>query len=231
MPKQVPREYRTPNQARVALGLARYSLVASLRNRTALFFNFIFPLVLVFVFGTIGGGGPSKVNLGIPDGFDKSNQIYATLKAAADQGKAQVKFTTGSETELEKKVKQSKVDSILQAPPDGSKDSIKLVSSNGNPSGKAVENVIGGVVSQMNLGALQGANPTVKPPFSVSTSEISGKTFKTIDFALPGLIAFSLLSLATFGVAFPFITMRETLVLKRIFATTVRPLTLSLTKD
>ncbi|TSC66620.1 MAG: antibiotic transport system permease protein, partial [Candidatus Berkelbacteria bacterium Gr01-1014_85] len=50
------------------------------------------------------------------------------------------------------------------------------------------------------------------------------KEFRYIDFALPGQIGFSLLSLATFGVAFGMITLRETLVLKRIFATTVRPI-------
>jgi len=45
---------------------------------------------------------------------------------------------------------------------------------------------------------------------------------QTIDFILPGLLAFSLLASAVFGTAFVFFNLRQTLVLKRFFATPVR---------
>lgn len=44
---------------------------------------------------------------------------------------------------------------------------------------------------------------------------------KTIDFVLPGQLGFSLLSAAVFGVAFVFFNLRQTLVLKRFFATPI----------
>lgn len=46
-------------------------------------------------------------------------------------------------------------------------------------------------------------------------------TPKTIDFILPGQLGFSLLSAGVFGVAFVFFNLRQTLVLKRFFATPV----------
>lgn len=207
------------------LGIARYSLLAILRNKTSLFFNFILPIVLVLVFGSVGGGGANKAKIGVDSSFNQQNAVYQALKQGAELGQIPVEFVDGSPDELEKKLSQSKVDAILINPTDATA-SIGLKTSNGNPTGKATaENILRGTTSQLSIVTYQQQNPNLRPAFTVQDSEISGRSFKTIDYALPGLIAFSLLALATFGIAFPFITMRETLVLKRIFATTVRPLT------
>jgi ABC-2 type transport system permease protein len=217
--------FSTPNQWRVMLGIARYSLLAILRNKTSLFFNFILPIVLVLVFGSVGGGGTNKAKIGIDSSLNQQNAVYQALKQGAEAGQIPVEFIDGSSDELEKKLSQSKVDAILINPTDAT-TSIGLKTSNGNPTGKATaENILRGTTSQLSIATYQEQNPNLRPSFAVQDSEISGRSFKTIDYALPGLIAFSLLALATFGIAFPFITMRETLVLKRIFATTVRPLT------
>ena len=47
------------------------------------------------------------------------------------------------------------------------------------------------------------------------------REYKTIDFILPGQLGFSLLSSGVFGVAFMFFNLRNTLVLKRFFATPI----------
>jgi ABC-2 type transport system permease protein len=47
------------------------------------------------------------------------------------------------------------------------------------------------------------------------------RQYKTIDFILPGQLGFSLLSSGVFGVAFMFFNLRNTLVLKRFFATPI----------
>ncbi len=47
------------------------------------------------------------------------------------------------------------------------------------------------------------------------------RQYKTIDFILPGQLGFSLLSAGVFGVAFMFFNLRNTLVLKRFFATPI----------
>lgn len=48
------------------------------------------------------------------------------------------------------------------------------------------------------------------------------REYKTIDFILPGQLGFSLLSTGVFGVAFIFFGLRNTLVLKRYFATPIK---------
>lgn len=47
------------------------------------------------------------------------------------------------------------------------------------------------------------------------------REYRTIDFVLPGQLGFSLLSSGVFGVAFMFFNLRNTLVLKRFFATPI----------
>jgi ABC-2 type transport system permease protein len=52
--------------------------------------------------------------------------------------------------------------------------------------------------------------------------KVPGRVYRTIDFILPGQLGFSLLSAGVFGVAFIFFSLRQTLVLKRFFATPIR---------
>ncbi len=51
--------------------------------------------------------------------------------------------------------------------------------------------------------------------------ELPGREYTMIDFILPGMLGFSLLSAAVFGVAFVFFNLRQTLVLKRFYATPI----------
>jgi ABC-2 type transport system permease protein len=51
---------------------------------------------------------------------------------------------------------------------------------------------------------------------------VSGREYKYIDFILPGQLGFSLLSSGVFGTAFVFLSLRQTLVIKRFFATPVK---------
>jgi ABC-2 type transport system permease protein len=51
--------------------------------------------------------------------------------------------------------------------------------------------------------------------------EVPGREYSEIDFILPGMLGFSLLSAAVFGVAFLFFSLRQQLVLKRYYATPI----------
>jgi ABC-2 type transport system permease protein len=69
------------------------------------------------------------------------------------------------------------------------------------------------------------ANFPNTPSVGVISNEIvkiEGRPYRTIDFILPGQLGFSLLSAGVFGVAFIFFSLRQTLVLKRFFATPIK---------
>jgi ABC-2 type transport system permease protein len=62
------------------------------------------------------------------------------------------------------------------------------------------------------------------PTYATISNEVEtvpGRVYRTIDFILPGQLGFSLLSAGVFGVAFIFFSLRQTLVLKRFFATPI----------
>jgi ABC-2 type transport system permease protein len=210
------------NPYRATLGLTRYAVIAALRNRTGLFFSIVFPLIFLSIFSALGNSS-HQVVLGITPDVSKGSALYSALLGAAQSKDAPVKLVEGTATDLETRLTQQKVDGVLEGSP--AMDITTLATSNNNIQGAAsAQRFVNALASQTNLKAAIASNPRFVPPVSVNTREISGKAFNYIDFALPGQIGFALLSLATFGVAFPFITLRKTLVLKRMFATSIRPL-------
>lgn len=64
---------------------------------------------------------------------------------------------------------------------------------------------------------------TVRQPIAeLKEATVHGREYKYIDFILPGMLGFSLLSSGVFGTAFVFLSLRLTLVIKRFFATPVK---------
>jgi ABC-2 type transport system permease protein len=57
---------------------------------------------------------------------------------------------------------------------------------------------------------------------SITETVVPGRAYHMIDFFLPGMIGFSLIGSAVFGVAFLFYSLRETLVLKRMYSTPIK---------
>ncbi|HSX41852.1 MAG TPA: ABC transporter permease [Candidatus Saccharimonadales bacterium] len=210
---------QAPSQLLIAWGLTKYALKATLRNRSSLVFSLIFPLVFVAIFGSIGNGG-GKISLGVLDSLNKNQPIYAAIQTIASQSNAPVKIVSDSEANLKTQLNQSKIGAILE--PGASATSLKVVTSTANPQGGAsAQTFLNGILSQLNLRAAG----VTKPTFTVINQDVAGRQYRYIDFALPGQIGFSLISIATFGIAFPLITLRKTLVLKRIFATAAKPIT------
>src|SRR5579863_2313036 len=53
---------KAPSQVTISLGLFKYMLLATLRNRNSLVFGLLFPLIFVLIFGSFGSGiSKSKV--------------------------------------------------------------------------------------------------------------------------------------------------------------------------
>jgi ABC-2 type transport system permease protein len=79
-------------------------------------------------------------------------------------------------------------------------------------------------------GILQHSDPEIQRRVAamadISVSQTVVREYKQIDFILPGQLGFSLMAASIFGTAFVFFNMRNTLVLKRFFATPVRKATI-----
>lgn len=210
---------KAPNQFPAYLAMTYYSFRAQLRNRVTFVIGFIFPLVFISVFGFIGAGSTIAARIGVP--LEKTqNPVAEIIKSIPG-----VKITTDTTAVLEEKLKEGKIDAVLQVSPVGSGFDVQLLTSSAQPQASSTSlSLVKGVVDGLNL-KLAGIT---KPPVSLTSQELSGREFRYIDFALPGQIGFAVLGTSVFGTVFGLITLKKTKVLKRIFATPTRPLTILL---
>ncbi|MBA3724220.1 MAG: ABC transporter permease [Candidatus Levybacteria bacterium] len=215
-------QYKKPNQLRAFFTMMKYFFLAQTRNPATFAFGFLFPVVFISIFGLIGNSTP-PINIGIPIESNRDNPITQAIK---EQDFA--KIQEAPKAELENKIKQGKLSGILEVetlesqPP---QYTINVITSQANPQEAAgVTSFVRGIADQTNL-RLSGVE---NPPVRVTQSEISGREIRYIDFALPGQIGFSLLSTALFGTVFGLIYLKKALILKRMFATPTKALTILL---
>jgi ABC-2 type transport system permease protein len=208
------------SQLAICLGMTKYALRATSRNKAGYFFSLIFPLLFVCVFGLFSGGR-QPIKLGVSAALDRSSPVYQALSRIAEGPDATIRLVQAPDADLHKRLLRGDIAAILGAPADG-RSSVALVTSDANPGGKsAAYGTLAGLLDKMSL---EAAGVT-EPAFRMESRDLPGREFRHIDFILPGQLGFSMLSLATFGIAFNLLTLRKTLVLKRMMATQARPLT------
>lgn len=218
--------YRKPSQLRAYFTMMKYFFLAQTRNPATFAFGFIFPLVFISIFGLIGNT-PQKLTIGVASGADRTNPIIKIMEKQSF-----VKIDQEDESILENKLKQGKLSGIVTInqtsnPPAGEPLHYKvdLKTSIGNvQEGASLNSFVHGVADQTNLRLANVNNPAI----TVTQSELSGRQFRYIDFALPGQIGFSLLSTAVFGTVFGLIFLKKSLVLKRMFASPTKAMTILL---
>lgn len=212
--------FKKPRQFRAYIALAWYAFRAQTRNPATFAFGFIFPVVFISIFGLIGNA-QQKITLGVPTNVEANNPVVRAI-----EHQSFVKVDKESQQALETKLRQGKIAGILETrESQHATFSIKLITSSAVPADAvAAQTFMRSIVDQLNL-KLSGVS---KPPITFSQQEISGRQSRYIDFALPGQIGFSLLSTAIFGTVFGLIYLKKALVLKRMFATPTKPLTILL---
>lgn len=207
------------NQWKAMWAITKASIKAIFRSPSAVVFSLAFPLVFILVFGFIGGRSVS-VKVGIDNASDTTNGIYAKLKEDKN-----IRLVTNTPKEqMEDDLRKGRLVAILRI--DASKPAVlpeykvhvKTSTAGGEKTG-LVFNILTNSIHSLDDKAYP--RPTVA---QIIPEEVPGRAYKTIDFILPGQLGFSLLSAAVFGTAFLFFSLRQTLVLKRFFATPINRL-------
>lgn len=203
------------SNTKATLALAKASFRSIMRSPSAVVFTLAFPLIFILVFGFLGGGGV-KIDLAVAPGSDLQNPVIKALE----------------QTSVVKLIKDKNAKEINTALEKGSYDALIDVQRNnaGKPAylvnvkytsasmdkGNILKSVLNNLLYTLNSRDVQ---PTVA---QIRESTVTGRTYRTIDFILPGQLGFSLLSTGVFGTAFVFFNLRQNLVIKRFFATPVR---------
>lgn len=209
------------SQTKAMLAITKGSLRAIFRSPSAVIFGFGFPLIFILVFGFIGGGGVT-VRIALKNLSD-TNNILMKNGLLKNPSIRLIKYLT--EEEARKEVSKGNIAAIVEI------DSTQLAngtyqyifktttSSASMDKFPILQSQLGSVIRMTDEQFFPDRQTIAKIE---NQPEIPGRRYKTIDFILPGQLGFSLLSAGVFGVAFMFFSLRNTLVLKRFFATPIK---------
>ena len=208
------------NQWRAMMAIAKGSLHAILRSPSAVVFSLGFPLIFILVFGFIGGGGPN-IRVAIDPSGDTANALYHTLRNFSG-----VTVVTGeSQDNIYSDVKKGRITAIVNITRNANDSAFPRYTVHTITSSACMDKfpLLETVLKTLNAEVDAKAFPD-RPAFSTLAPPkvLPGREYRMIDFILPGMLGFSLLSAGIFGVAFLFFNLRQTLVLKRFFATPIR---------
>lgn len=205
---------RPYNNTKATLALAKASFRSIMRSPSAVVFTLAFPLIFILVFGFLGGGGV-KVSLGVAPGSDLKNPIIIALEHISVIHLITDKDAATLKAALEK----GNIDAVIDVQKHAAGTPAYLANiqytSAAIDKGNILKSILNNVMYTLNS---KDIKPTVA---QLNESTVHGRIYRTIDFILPGQLGFALLSTGVFGTAFVFFNLRQTLVIKRFFATPV----------
>jgi len=204
------------------LAITRASLRAIFRSPSSVVFGFAFPFIFILVFGFIGNSAGKRVyRVALARDADTSNALYQAFRKSG----MVTMIRYGSEDSLQNDLRRGNIAGVIDIRKESGEPApytMTLKSTNASadqwPQFKALaESVINQVSDRMYHD--RPAYATLDFNEGRDISQI--REYKEIDFILPGQLGFSLLAAGVFGVAFMFFNLRNTLVLKRFFATPI----------
>lgn len=216
------------SNTRATLAIAKASFRSILRSPSAVVFSLVFPLIFIVVFANIGGSGVT-VDVGVAKTCDTTNPVYQILK----RNQLLNLIRNQSADEMNKNLSKGSIDAILDIRKNATSDwttspmpspaiikppfSINVQYTKASSKGAILKSALNNILYQLGTAMNKG------PQFAeVNETTIQGREYRYIDFILPGMLGFSLLSSGVFGTAFVFLSLRLTLVIKRFFATPVK---------
>lgn len=210
------------SQSQALWAVTKASFRAILASPSAIFFSLLFPIVFVLIFGAFGSGSAPVYRIAIGTGSDTtvSNGFYQALKNHpqlkivnyVDSGSLKKDMSSGQLTGIISILKQADTTN-------NHRYLIKVATTSAsNNTIPALERILDDLKLRYQLTASGFKEDliTLAPP---EVTEV--RKYRSIDFVLPGQLGFSILFSTLFGVAFTFFSLRETLVLKRFYASPV----------
>jgi len=213
----MPKQY---SQLKAMLALTKASLLATFKSPQSIFFSLFFPLVLIWIFSSLSSRrGASSVDVAFEKNIDTANEVYQTLSRSP---LLKVSDKDKDHEDLLRKGRISAIVNILPSTDISTKYTIHLRTTSAGQQGLGIlYSVLQTEIAKIDRQVFPD-RPTIA---GITQTELKGKEwrqYKMIDFFLPGMIGFSLIGAAVFGVAFLFYSLRETLVLKRLYATPIK---------
>ncbi len=205
---------------------ARIGIKRAFRDKTAIFFIFLFPLIFLFVFGGIfskNNGVSFKVALINQSQTPFSHQFTDQLK---HDKVFKIDDKVTSLDKAKEKMSRGQMDAAIVLGQD-----FGMVKNGQYPSGQAkifytnnsqsaaqtLESVLNSIFAKVN-----GELVKTDDPFTVTAEQLNIKNLKQFDYTFAGLIGFSIIGLGIFGPVNVFPELKKQGVLRRLHTTPLR---------
>jgi ABC-2 type transport system permease protein len=201
------------------------SLKMTYREKVALFWLFLFPVLLMLLLGTIfGRTGSASITLGVAD-LDRS-QVTGTISARLNDIKA-FHITRGDVATLKKQLNDGKLNAILvlnrgfQASLFRHEPGVATiyVDKSSPTVSQITSTALNQVMGEIAVGMAKQAVPNAIGPsdvIKVTEKAVTSSDLRYVDFIVPGVLALTLMTSGMFGLSIAFVNYREKGILRRI---------------
>lgn len=197
------------------------------RDRTALFFTIVFPLIFLFVFGSINGGSGEvsfKVAI-ISDSQSTFSQDF--IKKASESNVLKVNQDVTSLDDAKQKMNRSELDATIVLP----KEFGEIATGKNYPSGELkvlyTQNNQQSAIALTAIleGQFRAINESLvvsETPFTVAGEQLNERSLSAFDYTFAGLVGFAIIGLGIFGPINVFPELKKMGILRRLSTTPLK---------
>lgn len=196
------------------------------RDRLAIFFTIIFPLIFLFVFGSINSGDGNNISFKVGL-INQSQSSFA--KDYASQLENNKVFDINKEVtnlqEADDRMSRGELDAVIVLPEDfGSvKDQnpageVEVIyTQNNQQAGQTLATVLDGQLKEINSKLVD-----TQTPFTVKTEQTNKQGLSSFDYVFAGLLGFAIIGLGVFGPVNVFPELKKQGILRRLHTTPLK---------
>lgn len=206
---------------------AKIGIRRAFRDKTAIFFVFLFPLIFLFIFGGIfskNSGASFKVAMIDQAQTEFSRQFVSQL----EQNKMfKVDTEANNEALAQEKMKRGQLDATIILPKGfGSVSEGKMLPSgqakvlytqNSQSAAQTMTSVLQAIFTDINSKFVK-----TETPFTVVSEQLNAKSLRQFDYTFAGLLGFSIIGLGIFGPVSVFPELKKQGILRRLHTTPLR---------
>lgn len=198
------------------------------RDKTAIFFTVLFPLIFLFIFGSLNSGDNSvSLNVALINNSDSafSKQFVSQLKKDGSAIKVDKNISTLAAAR--EKMTKAQLDATIVLP----KSFGQVAPGSVYPRGQAEiyytqnNQSSARVLQTIVEGAFRGINQKLvksDTPFTVSSKELKQKSLTQFDYTFAGLLGFAIIGMGIFGPINVFPELKKMGVLRRLSTTPIK---------
>lgn len=207
---------------------AKLNTLRYFRDRTAIFFTVLFPLIFLFIFGGIFGNTTSvsfrvalinqsntQLSRTFVDETKKQDKLFKIDDQAIDLSAAKEKMNRG---ELDAAIVLPQDFGVAKQGSESPTGAVQIYYTQNNQ--QAAQTLV--PVMQASLTGLNAQFVQTDMPFTVNAQQTNDKGLTSFDYTFSGLLGFSLLSLGIFGPANAFPELKKQGILRRYSTTPIR---------